>query len=733
LKSTPYFEYAEKPALVSIRVRMRNSSQAATPSEFATAALRRGLMVAALSSATMLYSTLASALGMGDITLHSALNQPLNAEIELVETAGLSADDVVARLASPEEFARAGVDRVFFFNDLRFTPVIRGNRGVIHVVSSKPVTEPYLQFLVQVLRPGGDMLHEYTLLLDPATSAAGRAAVAGRAQAAAVQATEQSRMPVAPPVALQGKRYSVVGGDTLNSIARRMQGSGASASAGRLADGIKSLNPQAFPNGDSTALKVGQSLLLPDAANVPNGNPTAAVTPPVSPAPPAAEVQRGAEQLASAAIENQILTKTVEDLRSQLQGQQVSIDGKDKQIVALQTELAERQTAAQPVSVAPVPAPFAAAPGPEPQEDSLLTSPLMWGAVAILLLLLGLAWSVRRNRHKQTAPQPVSADPALIKPARASVVPVSEPPVTAARVVAPTPSPAASRPAAVRSGAGSNDALDGVSIYIAYGRFAEAMGILRTALAKQPERTDIRIRILELLAEQGDSAGFAQEEQLALENGVSAEELQQIRSRYPKLQPAEDASVKPAVLAAAPAVAAITPVAMALDEPAQLDENAAAALNPEPADEFQLNLDDLSMDADWDLVDPFEKPKTLRTETPVEPTVAQDPEFASNLTQLPEVQEIPDDRFLSDFPEEEVLVVESNSDALDDAFLDGFMDESGEFDLLDLDEVPLSKVNQAQVLIDDGDIEGARALLLEVLEESDEEHQQTARDLLAGL
>ncbi|RMP46491.1 LysM domain protein, partial [Pseudomonas amygdali pv. lachrymans] len=39
---------------------------------------------------------------------------------------------------------------------------------------------------------------------------------------------------------------------------------------------------------------------------------------------------------------------------------------------------------------------------------------------------------------------------------------------------------------------------------------------------------------------------------------------------------------------------------------AQLDETAAAALNPQ--DEFQLNLDDLSMDADWDLVDPFDSP-----------------------------------------------------------------------------------------------------------------------------
>lgn len=709
---------------------MSNSSKAATRSGSARTVFRRGLMVATLSSASMLYSALASALGMGDITLHSALNQPLNAEIELVETAGLSAEDIVARLASPEEFARAGVDRVFFFNDFRFTPIIRGNRGVIRVVSSKPVTEPYLQFLVQVLRPGGDMLHEYTVLLDPATSAAGSAAVAGRARASQAQAGGQSRMPVAPPAALEGKRYSVVGGDTLNSIARRMQGPGTNASAGRLADGIKALNPQAFPNGDSTALKVGQSLLLPDAALLPGSNPAPAAA--TASPPPAADVQRGAEQLAASAIENQVLTKTVDDLRAQLHGMQASIDGKDKQILGLQTELAEHRAAtAQPGPV--MPAPLAAGPvvSSEPQNDSLLTSPLLLGALAILLLLAGLAWSVSRNRRKQTVRQPVSADAALIKPARSPVLPVYEAPV--ARTAAPeAAAPAPARPAPARQAAGSTDALDGVSIYIAYGRFAEAMGILRDALAKQPERTDIRVRILELLAEQGDSAGFAQEEQLALHSGVEPEQLQQIRARYPQLKPANEvAGLAPAVVAAASGAAAAAPAVAAEQPPAQLDESAAAALNPEPVDDFQLNLDDLSMDAEWDLVDPFDTPKATRAETPP-PAPDQDPGFASNLTELPEVQEIPDDRFLSDFPEEDG-VLESNNDALDDTFLDGFMDESGEFDLLDLEEVPLSKVNQAQVLIDDGDIEGARKLLHEVIEESDEEHQQTAKDLLAGL
>jgi FimV-like protein len=731
---------------------MRNSSQAATPSGFVGKAPVRGTLLGAVAWASLLYSGWAAALGMGEITLHSALNQPLNAEIELVETGAMNAEDVVARLAPAEDFARAGVERVFFFNDLRFTPVIRGNRGVIKVTSSKPVTEPYLQFLVQVLRPGGDMLHEYTLLLDPATSDAGRAATRGASsRAAAAQAAEPSRMPVAPPPAVQGKHYEVVGGDTLNSIARRMQGSGPGASASQVADGIKILNPQAFPNGDSTALKVGQSLLLPDAATLPGSSTTPALNS-AAPVPPSTEAQRGAEQLAAAAIENQILSKSVEDLRNQLLGLQQSIDAKDKQVIGLQTQLAEQSRTARPAIEASTPV-AAAAPDVAPaapvvatpiaQEESPIST-LLLGAVVILLLLLVLAWSVRRNRLKQALAHPVSADTALIKPARgqgtvaAEQAPVVSTPVAAPPVSAPSAPP---RPIAPRPAAGSNDALDGVSIYVAYGRFAEALGILRDALVRQPERTDIRVRILELLAEQGDAAGFAQEQLGAREHGIDAQQVEEIRSRYPQLKRAESeqaasaastASAAATAALAMPLSAVASPAMLTADEPAQLDESAAASLNPEPADEFQLNLDDLSMDADWDLVDPFEKPQVVRAAPTVAPAVAEETGFASNLTELPDVEEIADERYLSDFPEEQ-MIVESNNDALDDAFLDGFMDDAGEFDLLDLDEEPLSKINQAQVFIDDGDVDAARALLLEVIEESDEEHQQTARDLLAGL
>ncbi|WP_031302684.1 hypothetical protein, partial [Pseudomonas sp. EGD-AK9] len=125
-----------------------------------------------LASGSALYSGMAPALGLGEITLHSALNQPLEAEIELLAVGDLGAEDLRVALAPAEVFSRSGVERFYFLNDLRFTPLLRGSRSVIRVVSSRPVREPYLNFIVEVARPDGQLLREYTVLLDPPGSAA---------------------------------------------------------------------------------------------------------------------------------------------------------------------------------------------------------------------------------------------------------------------------------------------------------------------------------------------------------------------------------------------------------------------------------------------------------------------------------------------------------------------------------------------------------------------------------
>ena len=231
-------------------------------------------LVLAIAAATALSSGMAHALGVGELTLQSSLNQPLVAEIELLDVRDLSAAEMRPSLASPEEFNKAGVDRQYFLTDLKFTPIIKPNgKSVIRVTSSKPVREPYLNFLVEVLWPNGRLLREYTLLLDPplyspqAAAApqmpvAAPAPVPRPAPSAAPRATAPvASAPAAPRAASAGGDYRTNANDTLWEVAQRAGGSG-SVHQKMLA--IQDLNPDAFIGGNINRMKSGQVLRLPD-------------------------------------------------------------------------------------------------------------------------------------------------------------------------------------------------------------------------------------------------------------------------------------------------------------------------------------------------------------------------------------------------------------------------------------------------------------------------------------
>ncbi|WP_275544789.1 MULTISPECIES: FimV/HubP family polar landmark protein [unclassified Pseudomonas] len=244
-------------------------------------------LVLAIAAASALSSGMAHALGLGEVTLQSSLNQPLVAEIELLEVRDLASNEVIPNLASPEEFIKAGVDRQYFLTDLKFTPVLKPNgKSVIRVTSSKAVREPYLNFLVEVLWPNGRLLREYTLLLDPplyspqttvaaapqlpiaAPAPAPRATVAPSAPAPSSAAPAPAPRPAAPAPAsraIAGNEYRTTANDTLWEIAQRV-GGGSSVNQTMLA--IQDLNPDAFIGGNINRMKSGQVLRLPDEQQI---------------------------------------------------------------------------------------------------------------------------------------------------------------------------------------------------------------------------------------------------------------------------------------------------------------------------------------------------------------------------------------------------------------------------------------------------------------------------------
>ncbi|RRV70190.1 hypothetical protein EGI99_09160 [Stutzerimonas stutzeri] len=378
------------------------------------------------------YTPLASALGLGEISLHSALAEPLEADIELIDARGLGADDIKVRLAPSHVFARAGVERPDILAKLSFVPALDAGSQRIRVSSTIPVNEPYLNFIVELTLPGGQLLREYTLLLDPPLYQPDLPALPlARPTPAVVGMPPAEPEPARTlPMAEQGKRYRIQPGDSLWAITARLQGGKAGSREALMTD-LYALNPDAFIGGDRNRLRVGAEMLLPDHVEASAPRPTAPTTAsdPVS----VAAVQM-IEHVAvePSATPDRSLEQVLGQLEAQVVSLQAQMEAQNRLLAEAQQSLAQREAspAVTEPSIAqvapsdlgalahqPSAAPFAsalAAPALAEQPDSSLSSSLL--VVPALLLLAGLLLR-RRSRAAAAAaaaalmvePRPVGA------------------------------------------------------------------------------------------------------------------------------------------------------------------------------------------------------------------------------------------------------------------------------------------------------------------------------------
>ena len=106
-------------------------------------------------------------LGLGEIEMQSALNQPMSAEIALTSVQPGELEGMIVQLAPAAAYERAGIERSSVLLDLKFSIDESSGSPVIKVESTRPVVEPFLNFLLEVDWPQGRMVREYTVLLDP--------------------------------------------------------------------------------------------------------------------------------------------------------------------------------------------------------------------------------------------------------------------------------------------------------------------------------------------------------------------------------------------------------------------------------------------------------------------------------------------------------------------------------------------------------------------------------------
>jgi len=238
---------------------------------------RKSAVTAALFFITA--SSNLQALGLGDIDMQSALNQPMDAVIGLTSAGGVDLSKVNVTLASQAAHQRVGLSRSRILNEFDFNVEIdRQGNTIVRISSHGAVHEPFLEFLLELTWPNGHLLREYTVLVDPpitmpATPARPVTPVS-RAPASTAVAQPQSRQGLSrtapatvrspqPATAPSAESYGPIRrNDTLWSIAERLR-PGNDISMHQMMLALQRKNPQAFANNNMNNLMAGVTLNVP--------------------------------------------------------------------------------------------------------------------------------------------------------------------------------------------------------------------------------------------------------------------------------------------------------------------------------------------------------------------------------------------------------------------------------------------------------------------------------------
>ena len=240
-----------------------------------------------LASALLVFSPTAWSLGLGDVTVESFLNQPLQVRIDLISKESDNLDQVTAKLASASDYELIGANRESIAAPIHFTLEDIEGDAYIRGTSKLPIGDPVVRLIVEVNWSSGRLLREYTIFLDPPTytqpapiprvderkapppvaetvASPAESPPAAKTQTPAAQPAAGSDMPREP---VEGEYGPVKSGDTLWVIASNWsRGTGMEMNKVMLA--IQRENPNAFSRNNINLLKRGAILRMPQADQI---------------------------------------------------------------------------------------------------------------------------------------------------------------------------------------------------------------------------------------------------------------------------------------------------------------------------------------------------------------------------------------------------------------------------------------------------------------------------------
>lgn len=280
----------------------------------APAARQRWSTLAFTALGLLLAQPAAYAAGFGQLRVQSNLGQPLQAEIDISGVSADEADGLTVKLASPDAYAKAGLTYLPVVSNLRLQVERRPNGSyVARVRSTQPLSEPFVDILVDMTWSSGKVSRAYTFLLDPAGAKpsnqtfspstvvqAGTPDAAPVAAAPAPSAAPVSGMVPAPVAASPAPRpqarvpaprphraaaqataegagtYTVQRGDNLSAIASEASQGQDAVTLDQMLVALYRNNPNAFIGGNMNRLKTGVVLKVPSQQEAQSVAPRAA-------------------------------------------------------------------------------------------------------------------------------------------------------------------------------------------------------------------------------------------------------------------------------------------------------------------------------------------------------------------------------------------------------------------------------------------------------------------------
>jgi pilus assembly protein FimV len=407
----------------------------------------------------------AHALGLGEIHVNSALNEPLAADIEILGATAEELSSLTASVANKDAFLRFGAERPAFLASATFkvSHDVKG-KPVLLIRSTDSFSEPVVNLLVDLRWHNGEVIRQYSLLLDPAGFPAATQVAAAVRSPVPPLATLALPAPAATPIASPDATTSpaatttrttthvkIGAKATLRGVAWRV-GARSDSDIKKTMLAIFRANPHAF-EGNINRLRLGAVLTIPPAADIstiskedagreiraqmtawrasPAKARTAAAPAQAMPATAstaAADAPRVATKAGSDAAEAAALNLRVQSLEQGLQDIQGQLERENDKLLGVQAQVRDAEKAVDD-PVAPIPAP----------RQWVLTSFI--GGMALLIGVLGAMFFKLRRR---VTPNMANSTPAVSAAVVAETSNPGEP------VVAEEPAPRETQPAMPR-------------------------------------------------------------------------------------------------------------------------------------------------------------------------------------------------------------------------------------------------------------------------------------------